>query len=98
MAAWTRTVQAERATAIATTTATATATRTRLTEPQIRNIIQALGDLTTVIKEADPVDKARIYSGLALRLTYQPSKQTVRAEVNLDSHAGGAMVSVRGGT
>jgi hypothetical protein len=55
-----------------------------------------LGDLTRVIKDADPADKARIYAGLSLRLTYQPPKQIVRAEANLDSHAGGAMVCVRG--
>jgi hypothetical protein len=51
-----------------------------------------------VIKEADLEDKTKIYAGLNLRLTYQPAEQIVRAEVNLDPHAGGAMVCVRGGT
>ena len=51
-----------------------------------------------MIKDADPADKARIYAGQSLRLTHQPAKQIVRADVNLDSHAGGAMVCVRGAT
>jgi len=41
------------------------------------------------------VDKARIQAGLSLRLTDQPAQQIVRGEVNLDSHAGGAMVCPR---
>jgi hypothetical protein len=70
----------------------------RLSESEIRQIIAALGDLTAVIKDADPQDKARIYAGLNLRLTYQPAKRIVRTEVNRDSHGYGAMGCVRGGT
>jgi len=48
----------------------------------------AFASLTAVIRYANPADKAEIYKGLNLVLTYQPEAQTVRAEahVSLDSH------------
>ena len=69
-----------------------------MSEAEIRRVITALADLTAVIKDADPQDKARIYAGLNLRLGYQPAQRIVRAEVNLDSHGYGAMGRVRGAT
>lgn len=70
----------------------------RLSETDIQRIITNLGDLAAVICEADPADKARVYAGLRLKLTFQPAKQLVRAEAHLDPHDGGAMVWARGGT
>jgi len=56
----------------------------------------AFASLTAVIRYANPADKAEIYKGLNLVLTYQPEAQTVRAEahVSLDSHE--VIVGVRG--
>jgi hypothetical protein len=35
---------------------------------------------------AEPQDKADVYRNLGLRLTYDPAKQLVRAEAQLDPH------------
>ena len=93
---WTRAVQAERAAALAD--ASATGEPARLSEIDIRRIVSNLGDLAAVIREADPGDKARVYAGLGLKLSFQPTKQLVRAEAHFDPHDGGAMVCVRGGS
>ena len=49
-----------------------------------------------MLRNADPADKARVYAGMRLQLTYQPGNQIVRAEANLDSHEYGATGRVRG--
>lgn len=69
-----------------------------LTEDQIAEIVRALGDIQAVIHAADPADKARIYRGLGLRLTYAPGPRVVHAQVTLDSNNRGVMDCVRGGT
>jgi hypothetical protein len=47
----------------------------RLSREQIQYIVTTLTDITQVIHDADPRDKAEIYSQLGLRLTYHPGKQ-----------------------
>jgi hypothetical protein len=42
-------------------------------------LVTALSDLLTVLRRADPADKAEIYTQLGLRLTYEPSGRIVRA-------------------
>ncbi len=97
IAAWTREVTAQRAAALARQ-ARPQASGTPLTEQSIQQIIQALGDIRNVIQNADPATKARIYSRLELRLTYQPAQHRVHAQANLHPHGRGDMGSVRGGT
>jgi site-specific DNA recombinase len=58
--------------------------RASMTCEQIASIVSALGDILAVLKDADPADKAEIYSQLGLRLTYQPGQRIVRAEAHLD--------------
>ena len=48
--------------------------------------------------DADPADKAEIYSQLGLRLTYQPGQRIVRAEAHLGQTPHWDFDSVRGGT
>jgi hypothetical protein len=60
--------------------------RRRMTREEIAAMIAALGDMCAVIREADPADKAEIYKGLKLRLTYHPEDNNVRAEIPLDPH------------
>jgi hypothetical protein len=55
-------------------------------------------DLAAVVRDADPTDKAEIYRGLDLVLTYQPAAQTVRAQAHLAGDPHGVMVRLRGGT
>jgi hypothetical protein len=58
--------------------------RAPMTRDQIASIVTALGDILAVLKDADPADKAEIYTQLGLRLTYQPGQRIVRAEAHLD--------------
>jgi site-specific DNA recombinase len=97
IAAWTRDVTAQRAAALARAAKPHTS-GTPLSEQAIQKIIEALGDIRDIITSADPASKARIYTRLNLRLTYQPGQRRVRAQANLDPHEYGGMGSVRGGT
>ncbi|HLQ55259.1 MAG TPA: hypothetical protein VK162_13435, partial [Streptosporangiaceae bacterium] len=79
-----RTVTADRAAALARAAARPAANGQPLTEDTIQRIVQALGDIRDLIQSADPAGKARIYNQLELRLTYQPGKNLVHAQANLD--------------
>ena len=56
-------------------------TSERMSEEQISVIIHGLGGLLGVLRQAEPRDKAEIYSRLGLQLTYRPGSQTLIAEV-----------------
>ncbi|MGH3904679.1 MAG: hypothetical protein ACRDTE_10885 [Pseudonocardiaceae bacterium] len=43
-----------------------------MTRDEIRSLVDALGNIRTVLTDTDPDDKAEIYQQLGLRLTYQP--------------------------
>ncbi|GAA4580033.1 hypothetical protein GCM10023176_58940 [Micromonospora coerulea] len=94
---WTSQTQAERARAEADLHAQSGNSPRRMSPTEIKGLVQALGDIATVLRDADPADKAEVYRQLGLRLTYQPETQTVRAVVDLSAHRG-VMVCVRGGT
>ena len=68
-----------------------------MSRDEIASLVRALADLLTVARTASPADKAQIYTGLGLRLTYRPSQRLVRTEVHL-SPAHWQFESVRGGT
>ncbi|WP_121160986.1 hypothetical protein [Micromonospora pisi] len=67
-----------------------------MSRTEITSLVQALGDIVTVLRDADPADKAEVYRQLVLRLTYHPETQTVRTEIDLNAHRG-VLVRVRGG-
>jgi site-specific DNA recombinase len=94
---WISQTQAERARAEADLHEQSGNSPRRMSRAEINDLVQALGDIVTVLRDADPVNKAEVYRQLGLRLTYQPETQTVRAEVELNAHRG-VMVRVRGGT
>ena len=52
-----------------------------MTGDQLDAIAKALNDLLGVLRNADPHDRAELYSRLGLRMTYQPGPETVIAEV-----------------
>jgi hypothetical protein len=54
--------------------------RRRMTRDEITSLVAALGDAMQVLKDADPADKAEIYSQLGLTLTYHPDEKRVVAE------------------
>jgi hypothetical protein len=45
-----------------------------MTQDEIKNMIASLGNLLTVLRDADPADRAEVYRGLGLHLTYQPGE------------------------
>ncbi len=55
-----------------------------MSREQPAGVVTALLDILAVLRDADPADKAEIYSQLGLRLTYQPGRRIVRAEARLD--------------
>ncbi|MEV4814983.1 hypothetical protein [Micromonospora tulbaghiae] len=95
--AWIAQTQAERARAETELRTIARTTPRRMSRGEITTLVTALGDITTVLRNADPADKAEVYRQLGLRLNYQPETQTVHAEVDLSAHRG-VIVCVRGGT
>jgi hypothetical protein len=52
-----------------------------MTRDDLAAIAAALGDLVRVIREADPADKAAIYTQLGPTLTYQPGRRVVEAAI-----------------
>jgi site-specific DNA recombinase len=69
-----------------------------MSRDEIVSVVTALSDLLAVLREADPADKAEIYTQLGLRLTYHPADQTVRTEVHISPAQHWQFESVRGGT
>ncbi|MEV1286134.1 recombinase family protein [Micromonospora sp. NPDC049679] len=65
----------------------------RMSRTEITELVQALGDIITALRDADPTDKAEVYRQLGLRLTYHAETQTVRTEVDLSAHRGAMVVS-----
>jgi site-specific DNA recombinase len=69
-----------------------------MTREEIASIVNALSDLLSVLRDADPADKAEIYARLPLKLTYEPDDQIVRTEMKVVSPAQHwQFESVRGG-
>jgi hypothetical protein len=52
----------------------------RLTQAQIKTLVDGLGSLLAVLHRADPADKAEVYQELGLRLTSDRVTNTVLAE------------------
>jgi len=67
-----------------------------MTRGQISGLVTRLGDIITVLRDADPADRAEIYQQLGLRLTY-PAQQTGRVQAQPDADGYGEMGRVRGG-
>jgi hypothetical protein len=47
----------------------------RLTDTEIRKLIESLGDIRAVLAAGDPADKAQLYRALALEVRYQHQQQ-----------------------
>ncbi|MDJ1134524.1 recombinase family protein [Streptomyces iconiensis] len=68
---------------------------------EVARLVRSVGDLSKVIPQADPADKAELYKRLGIRLRYDPAQQKVLVEMHLDQHSTstrGVPVRVRGGT
>ncbi len=69
-----------------------------LTREEISTMVETLGDVASALAEAEPAEKADLYRQLNLRLTYQPTTSTVRADMKISTTYCGVMDRVRGGT
>ncbi|TDB85603.1 recombinase family protein [Actinomadura sp. KC216] len=84
VAGWIAEAQAQRTAALAQLRQAPN--KAQITREEITALINDLGDHAQALQHADRGDKASVYQHLGLRLTYHPTKQTVRAEARLDSH------------
>ncbi len=72
--------QARRALAEARLTKPAEQPR-RMTQEEITSLVTEVGVIMQALEEADPADKAEVYSRLGVTLTYHPNEKRVAAEV-----------------
>jgi site-specific DNA recombinase len=68
----------------------------RMTEQEIRSIVDKLADIARVLSGADADDKSEIFRRLGLKLTYHPGRRVVEAKIEPASY--GFFDGVRGGT
>jgi site-specific DNA recombinase len=73
-----------------------TTTRPRMSEAELKAIVDKLADIACVLDDADPADKAEIFRQLGLKLTYHPGQRLVQATVVPAQY--GFFDIVRGGT
>jgi hypothetical protein len=70
--------------------------RPRMTEQEIKAVVDKLADVARVLSEADADDKSEIFRQLGLKLTYRPGRRIVEAKIEPAPH--GFFESVRGPT
>ena len=56
------------------------ARRRRMTEEEIMALVAEIGAVMEALKDADPADKAQVYSRLGVTLMYHPNEKRVAAE------------------
>jgi site-specific DNA recombinase len=93
VAAWITETEAEKARY--QLTALPVATARRMSEAEIKSIVDKLADIARVLIDADPEDKAEVFRQLGLKLTYHPGRMLVEAEVRPTQF--GFFDGVRGG-
>jgi hypothetical protein len=54
----------------------------RMTEAEIKVIVDKLANVVRVLHDADPEDKGEIFRQLGLKLTYYPGRRLVQARSN----------------
>jgi pimeloyl-ACP methyl ester carboxylesterase len=48
----------------------------RMSRQEVQALLETLGNVRTVLADADPVDKAEVYRRLALQLVYEPEQES----------------------
>jgi site-specific DNA recombinase len=80
VAAWIAETEAERVRYEAGMRQVTAAARKRMTEAEIRTIVDKFADIARVLNGADPNDKSEIFRQLGLKLTYHPGRGIVEAQ------------------
>jgi site-specific DNA recombinase len=70
-------------------------TARRMSEAEVKSIVDRLADIARVLVDADPEDKAEAFRQLGLKLIYHPGRKLVEANVQL-AQFGFSMVSEGG--
>ena len=96
VAGWIAETEAERARHELAMRQQAAKAKGRMTEADIKAIVDRLADVARVLADADPDDKSEIFRQLGLKLTYHPGREVVEAQVTPAEC--GFFESVRGGT
>jgi hypothetical protein len=60
--------------------------RERMTEQEIRSVVEKLGDIARVLREADTDEKSEIFRQLGLKLTYHARRRFVGAGIEPAPH------------
>jgi site-specific DNA recombinase len=59
-----------------------TTTRPRMSEAELKAIVDELADIACVLDDADPADKAEIFRRLGLKLTYHQANGSSKPPSN----------------
>jgi site-specific DNA recombinase len=93
---WINQAKAERLQAEAASRTAASAVP--MTRAEIAVLARRAARAARVLQDADVEDKAAVYAGLNLVLTYQPENRIIQAKAQLAAESDGLIVGVRGGT
>jgi site-specific DNA recombinase len=77
---WITQVQAEKAAAEADLRQI-TGRRT-MTADEINTLVEAMSGIASILRQADPTDKAEVYRQLGIKLTYKPGLRSIQAEAS----------------
>jgi site-specific DNA recombinase len=77
---WITQVQAEKA--IAAADLRQITGRRTMTADEINLLVDAMSGIATILRQADPADKAQVYQQLGIRLTYRPGLRLIQAEAS----------------
>jgi site-specific DNA recombinase len=53
-----------------------------MTAEEIKTLVEAMAGIATILREADPTDKAEVYRQLGIKLTYKPGLRLIQAEAS----------------
>jgi hypothetical protein len=53
-----------------------------MTAEEIGTLVEAIAGMATILRQADPTDKAEVYRQLGIKLTYKPGLRLIQAEAS----------------
>jgi hypothetical protein len=77
---WITQVQAEKA--VAEADLRRITGRRTMTPNEINTLVEAMSGIATILRQADPTDKAEVYRQLGIKLTFTPGLRLIQAEAS----------------